>query len=419
MPAADVPGRRPTVALLAAVLAPLLAAAGCRRGPPALVAPAAVEVTVARPVSREVTEYAEFMGNAIAVDTVDVKARVSGFITAVHFADGETVGRGDPLFDIDERPYAIQRDQAAAEVARAQAELDELEREVVRNRPLVPRAVVTEEQFQILVSKRDVAAANRDKARAALAQAELDLSFCKVASPIAGRIGSRRVTVGDLVSGASGSATPLATVVSVDPIRVTFNCDERSLLVARQRARDGQSAGAEKAAGGKPGDEPREVRALAIPVDAALVTDEGFPRRGVLDFVDIAVKAATGTVRCRAEFANADQLVTPGMFVRVRLPIAPPRPALLVPERAIGTDQGRRYVAVVDAADRVEFRTVEPGPLDGGLQVVTRGLGPGDRVIVAGLTRVRPGATVRPVEQPAQSPRPAPPTPGPIPRPPE
>jgi len=407
MPAAEPPVAEPAVSgravggrrgsPAAMILAAGLAATGCGRAPPPIVPPAPVEVTVARPVSREVTEYAEFMGNAIAVETVDVKARVSGFITAVHFTDGETVARGDPLFDIDDRPYAIQRDQAAAELARTQAELDELEREVVRNRPLVPRAVVTEEQFQILVAKRDVAAANRDKARAALAQAELDLSFCKVASPIAGRIGSRRATVGDLVSGATGSATPLATVVSVDPIRVTFNCDERSLLVARQRSRATDGAPEEK-----PAAEPRDVRALAIPVDAALVTDEGFPRRGVLDFVDIAVKAATGTVRCRAEFANTDQFITPGMFVRVRLPIGPARPALLVPERAIGTDQGRRYVAVVDAADRVEYRTVEPGPLDGGLRVVTRGLEPGDRVIVAGLTRVRPGATVRPTERPPE-----------------
>lgn len=394
MPAADPRRCRPAIRglLLAAIAGVAVgAAAGCRRPPPALVPPAPVEVTVARPVSRPVTEQAEFIGNAIAVETVDVKARVSGFITAVHFTDGQAVARGAPLFDIDDRPYAIQRDQAAAEVARTQAQLDECEREVVRNRPLVPRAVVTEEQFQILVSKRDIATADRDKARAALEQAKLDLSFCRIAAPIAGRIGSRRVTVGDLVSGASGSATPLATLVSVDPIRVTFNCDERSLLVARQRGR---------AAEGPADDKPREVRELAIPVEAALVTDEGFPRRGVLDFVDIAVRAATGTVRCRAEFANADELITPGMFVRVRLPIGPARPALLVPERAIGTDQGRKYVAVVGAADRVEYRTVEPGPLDAGLRVVSSGLEPGDRVIVSGLTRLRPGAVVRPTERP-------------------
>jgi RND family efflux transporter MFP subunit len=392
-------GRGVAVRVAGLTLAALLAASpGCRRPVPPIVEPEPPQVTVARPVARAVTEYVEFTGNAIAVDTVDVKARVSGFITAVHFADGQAVARGDALFDIDDRPYAIARDQAAADVAKAQAELDELEREVVRNRPLVPRAVVTEEQFQILVAKRDVAAAGRDKAQASLAQANLDLGFCKVGAPIDGRIGSRRVTTGDLVSGASGSATSLATVVSVDPIRVTFNADERSLLVARQRAadhREGRPAGAAPAAGVS---EPKDTRELAIPVDAALVTDTGFPRHGVLDFIDIAVKATTGTVRCRAEFPNPEGLITPGMFLRVRLPIGPPTPALLVADRAIGTDQGRKYVAVVGADGRVEHRPITPGPLDGGLRVVTSGLAADERVVTAGLLRARPGGIVRPIE---------------------
>jgi len=400
--------RPPAAATLAAaglLLAAVATLSGCRRAAPPIVQPAAPEVTVARPVARDVTEYVEFTGNAIAVETVDVKARVSGFITAVHFADGQAVARGDALFDIDERPYAIGRDQARADVAKARAELDELEREVVRNRPLVPRAVVTEEQFQILVSKRDVAAAARDRAQAALAQADLDLGFCTVTSPIDGRIGGRRVTTGDLVSGASGSATSLATVVSVDPIRVTFNADERSLLIARQRAaasRAGRPAATAKpadAAGSAAAAEPGGIRALAIPVDAALVTDEGFPRHGVLDFVDIAVKATTGTVRCRAEFANPDELITPGMFLRVRLPIGQPAPALLVAERAIGTDQGRKYVSVVGPDDRVAYRPITPGPLDGGLRVVASGLSADDRVITAGMLRARPGGLVRPIEQ--------------------
>jgi RND family efflux transporter MFP subunit len=334
-----------------------------------------------------------------------VKARVSGFITAVHFADGQAVARNAPLFDIDDRPYAIARDQAQADVAKAQAEFEEFEREVARNRPLVPRAVVTEEQFQILVSKRDVAAATRDRARAALAQADLDLGFCKVVAPIDGRIGSRRVTTGDLVSGASGSATSLATVVSVDPIRVAFNADERSVLIARQRAAARRAADAVPPATAIAGTAATGtaaaagIRALAIPVDVALVTDDGFPRHGVLDFVDIAVKATTGTVRCRAELANPDELITPGMFLRVRLPIGQPTPALLVAERAIGIDQARRYVAVVGPDDRVEYRTVTPGPIDGGLRVVAGGLAPEDRVVTDGLLRARPGGLVRPVER--------------------
>jgi RND family efflux transporter MFP subunit len=268
-----------------------LACLGCGRPTPTLVEPPPPTVTVARPVSREVTEYVEFTGNAAAVETVEIKARVSGFITKIHFADGQNVKAGDPLFDIDDRPYRIARDQAAAEVAKNLAELKELENEVIRNQALVPRGAVTQEQFEIVAARRDMAKAMLDKARASLAQAELDLGFCQVVSPLDGRISTRRVNVGDLVSGISGSATPLTMVVSTDPIHVYFNADERSLLVSRERAIKALRAGS--AAGTNV--EWRNIKDLAIPVDLGLVTDEGYPHRGVLDFVDVAVKAATGT----------------------------------------------------------------------------------------------------------------------------
>jgi len=379
-------------AIIALMPALLVACLGCVRPPHAVVELPPPEVSVARPVAREVTERVEFTGNAVAVESVEIKPRISGFITKIHFADGQDVKAGDPLFDIDDRPSVIARDKAAAELARTVAELKELDSEVTRNEPLVPRGVVTKEQFEILVAKRDMSKANVDAARAALAQAELDLGFCRVTAPIAGRIGARRVNVGDLVSGTAGSATSLTVVVATSPMYVTFDADERSVLITRARAIAARKndTGTEV--------EWRDIKALAIPVEIALVTDEGYPRRGILDFVDVAVKAATGTVRCLAILDNPDRLITPGMFVRVRLPFGDPSPALLVADRAIGTDQGRRYVAVVGAGDRVEHRTVTPTFLDGGLRVVAAGLEPGDRVVVGGLQRAREGIVVRPTE---------------------
>ena len=373
----------------------LLVCLGCGRQTPPLVEVPPPAVTVATPVAREVTECVEFTGNAVAVEMVEIKARVSGFITKVHFADGQNLQAGSPLFDIDDRPYRIARDQAAAEVAKSVAELKELENEVIRNKSLLPRAAVTQEQYEIVVARRDMSQAMLDKARASLAQAELDLGFCRVESPLTGRVSTRRVTVGDLVSGATGSATPLTVVVSTDPIYVVFNADERSLLLSRERAIANRRAGA--AADGW-----RNIKDLAIPVDVGLVTDEGYPHRGVLDFVDVAVKAATGTVRCRAILANPDGLIAPGMFVRVRMPFGSATPSLLVADRAIGTDQSRKYVAVVGADNRVEHRTVRPTFIDGGLRVVADGLAASDRVVIAGLQRAREGAVVRPTEAPMQ-----------------
>jgi membrane fusion protein, multidrug efflux system len=373
----------------------LLVCLGCGRQTPQLVEVPPPAVTVATPVAREVTEFVEFTGNAVAVEMVEIKARVSGFITKVHFADGQNLQAGSPLFDIDDRPYRIARDQAAAEVAKSVAELKELENEVIRNKSLLPRAAVTQEQYEIVVARRDMSQAMLDKARASLAQAELDLGFCRVESPLTGRVSTRRVTVGDLVSGATGSATPLTVVVSTDPIYVVFNADERSLLLSRERAIADRRAGA--AADGW-----RNIKDLAIPVDVGLVTDEGYPHRGVLDFVDVAVKAATGTVRCRAILANPDGLIAPGMFVRVRMPFGSATPSLLVADRAIGTDQSRKYVAVVGSDNRIEHRTVRPTFIDGGLRVVADGLAASDRVVIAGLQRAREGAVVRPTEAPMQ-----------------
>jgi RND family efflux transporter MFP subunit len=368
---------------------------GCGRPVPPLVELPPPQVRVAKPVSREVTEFAVFTGNAAAVEEVDLRARVSGFVTKVHFMDGERVRQGQPLFTIDERPYSIARDQAVAELDKQAAELAEFEREIVRNAPLVAKNVVTREQYEILVAKRDMSKAMLEKARAALAKASLDLEFCTLSSPLDGRVSARNVSPGDLVTADSTGSRPLVTVVSTKPIHVYFEADERSVLRSRARA---QAARAERE---KTGGEPvpwRNIRELAIPVEVALVADEGFPRQGVLDFVDVAAAATTGTIRCRAELPNADELVLPGMFVRARLPAGDPEPAVLVPERAIGIDQGRRYVCVVGPDDKVEHRTVELGSREGDLRVITKGLTGDERIVVEGLQKARAGAVVRPVE---------------------
>ena len=371
---------------------------GCKRPAPALVQPPTPEVIVTKPSIQNLTNPLEFNGNAAAVETVEVKARVSGFITEIHFSDGQRITKGDPLFSIDQRPYLVIRDQARADVAKALAELNELESEVARYKNLLPKAVVTREQYEILVAKRDVAKAMLDKSRATVAQAELDLEFCQIISPLTGRVSTREVDVGDLVTGTGSSATRLTTVVTTSPIEVYFDTDERALLLARQRA---------IAKRGGEGVTWRDIKELEIPVTARLVTEELFLHKGILDFVDIGVKPTTGTVRCRGLLPNPEELITPGMFMRVQMTTAEPERTMLVPERAIGIDQGRKYVAVVSNANRVEYRTVTTGrsvpARNGMLRVIEEGLDKNDRVVISGMSRAREGSTVQPVEETAES----------------
>jgi multidrug efflux system membrane fusion protein len=268
-----------------------LAATGCDRPAPVVVELPPPQVRVTRPVARDVTELVVFTGNAAAVEEVDIRPRVSGFVTKVHFNDGQRVRRGQPLFTIDERPYEIARAQAAAEVDKQAAELAELEREVARNAPLVQKNVIIREQYEILVAKREMSKAMLEKARASLAKAALKLEFCTLTSPLDARISARNVSPGDLVTAGSAGGRPLTTVVSVDPVHVYFEADERSVLRSRARA---VAARAERQANGDTPVEWRKIKELAIPVEVALVADTGFPRRGVLDFVDVAAAATTG-----------------------------------------------------------------------------------------------------------------------------
>jgi len=383
-------------ACLARVAYGLAALAGCTRPPPAVVELPPPEVTVATPLSRTVTDHVRFSGNVEAVEAVEIKARVSGFVTEIHFTDGQAVKAGQPLFTIDERPFEIARDEAAAEIAKQEAILAEQRNEVLRKQKLVPKGAVTQEEYEIAVAKRDATAATLAAAKAALARANLNLEFCRVTSPVTGRVSRRFVNIGDLVAGTDSAATTLTAVVSTDPVYVTFDADERSVILARSRAqqRPNHASG--------PPVEWRNIKELGIPVDVELVTESGFPHRGLLDFVDVAVAQGTGTVRCRAVLDNPGRLMMPGMFVRVRLPFGDPYEALLVPDRVVGTDQGRRFVYVIDDNDRVAARPVVTGQLDDaddGLRIICEGLADDDRVVTSGLVRMRPGITVRPVEE--------------------
>jgi RND family efflux transporter MFP subunit len=240
-----------------------LCVTGCGRSTPPLVELPPPQVRVARPVARDVTEYVVFTGNAAAVEEVDLRARVAGFVTKIHFSDGERVRQGQPLFSIDDRPYQIARDQAVAEVDKQTAELAELEREVARNAPLVAKNVITREQYEILVARRDMSQALLEKARAAVAKARLDLEFCTLTSPLDGRISARNVSPGDLVTADSTGSRPLTTVVRTKPVHVYFEADERSVLRSRAQAQ------LERTARAANGGEPvawRNIKELAIPV---------------------------------------------------------------------------------------------------------------------------------------------------------
>jgi len=332
-----------------------------------------------------VQETLEFTGRTRAIDSVQVRARVTGYITKVAFTAGALVDAGDLLFEIDPREYEAAVLRAEGEVARLRAQLARAESEVARNQALRPSGAASARELERAIAERGAAEGELKAKTAQLELAKLDLEFTRVTAPVAGRAGQAEVTQGNLVVvGASGGPL-LTTVVSLDPIYVDFDGDERALLRLRkaQIARDGKAT-------------PENAQAAAAPVLVALADEEGFPHRGAIDFVDNQVDPSTGTIRVRAVLPNPDRLLAPGLFVRVRLPVDEPRPGVLVVDRAIGTDQDRKYVLVVNDKNVVEYRQVKLGALHGGLRAVAEGLAPGEWVIVNGIQRARPGVTVAP-----------------------
>jgi RND family efflux transporter MFP subunit len=338
------------------------------------------QVTVATPARMEVADKQEFVGRFVAIDAVEVRARVSGYLSEIHFRDGQMVEKGDLLFTIDRRPFEAALDQARANLEQARANLAFAESDLKRARNLERGTSITEQVFDQRVQARGSAEASVKSHEAAVRQATLDFEFTELRAPVSGRIGDRRVSTGNLVmGGTSGDTTLLATIQSTDPIRFEFTLDESSYLrYLRLNTKEARGA------------------VVGVPVKLKLLDENKFGHEGRMDFVDNAIDGSSGVIRGRAEIPNPNGLFTPGMFGRVQIAVAPPVAALLVPDTAIGTEQVRKFVMVVDQSNVARQKYVTLGSLVDGLRVISDGLGPEDRVVINGLMRVRPGVAVTP-----------------------
>jgi multidrug efflux system membrane fusion protein len=365
--------------LLIAAPAAALLLSGCARNEAAEQKAAPLpQVSVASVLSRKVTESDEFTGRFEAVERVEIRPRVSGYIASVNFTEGSEVTKGDVLFVIDPRPYEAERDRARAQLAQAHSQLVLAKSERDRATSLLTQHAISQEEFDTRTAGREQAEANVAAAQAALDAAALNLSFTRVSAPISGRISRALVTSGNLVG--SGQ-TLLTTLVSLDPIYVSFDGDEQEYLKYTKHARTSH--------GGGPPD-------AASVVKVGLADEGGYPHQGVMVFVDNALDPATGTIRSRARLDNHERLFTPGLFARVQLLGSASHDAVLINDSAVGTDQTVRYVLVVASGNKIEYRPVQLGPVIDGLRVVQSGLAPGETIVVNGLQRVRPGAQIQP-----------------------
>ena len=345
-------------------------------------APQPPAVTVSKPLQERITEWDEYTGRFVAVATVEVRARVSGFIDSIHFKDGQVIKQGDLLFIIDQRPYRLAVDQAKAELDRTQAKLDIANLDLERATPLVRTQTVTEREFDTRKSTQRDALAAMESAQAALKTAQLNLEWTEVHAPIGGRISDKRVDAGNLITGGQSGATLLTSIVTIDPIHFVFDGSEADFIRYLRLAKAGQRASS---------------RDAANPVAIRLADETDFKHEGKMDFVDNVVNAKTGTIRGRAIFENKDGLLTPGFFGRLRL-YGGDHDALLIPDGAIAADQSNRIVLTVADDGTVGVKRVETGPLVRGLRVIRSGLTADDRVVIEGLPRARPGQKVKPEE---------------------
>jgi RND family efflux transporter MFP subunit len=355
---------------------------GCARAPLEAPAAAPITVTVSYPVERYVTEYADYTARIAAVDSVDVKAHVWGYLDKVNFKEGALVKKGDILFELDPRPYQAQLNQAKAKVRQDEAQLRYDEAEYQRNVQLIGSGATSRTDLEKSAATRNVDTANIAADKATVELRQLDLEYTKVIAPVSGRISRYYVTVGNLIqAGDQGGGTLLTTIMSVDPMYAYFDVDETTVQRVRRLSREGKM---------------RAARETEWPVSLGLATEEGFPHQGTINFTDNQVNAKTGTLRVRGVFANKDEALTVGFFARVRLPISLSHNALLVSELALDNDQGQRILYVVDDKNEVASRPVRVGAMHDGLRAIEDGLKPGERVIVSGLLQVRPGVIVEP-----------------------
>jgi RND family efflux transporter MFP subunit len=347
-------------------------------------------VTVSHPLQRKVTDYQDFTGRTAAVDSVQVQARVTGYLDKIYFNEGEEVKEGVVLYEIDPRPYRAALDQAKAKVGQDEAQLAYDESEYQRNLRLVRTGAVSRSELDKSAAARGVDVANVAADKAAVVARRLDVEYTRVIAPVTGLVSRLLVTRGNLIV---ANQTTLTTIVSQDPMWVYFDVDEPTALAVRELIRQGKFGPA------------REARAMKIPVRLQLTNEKGFPHQATVDFVNNQIDQATATLLVRAVFrnpkpANGPRVFAPNMFVRVRVPTSPPYRALLVNPEAVGTDQDLKYLYVVDGDNKVVRRAVKLGSIQDGLQVVAEGLKPGERVIVKGLQRVQPGVKVNPTHVP-------------------
>ncbi len=338
------------------------------------------KVTVAPVEQRLVTEYEEITGHVDATETVDLRARVSGHLEAVRFQAGQLVHKGDVLFTIDPRWYRAQVDLATAQVAQARAHANVAESEAKRADELLTGAAISSEEAEARRSRALEARAALASTEATLNAAQLDLEYTEVRAPITGRVSRALVTEGNLVSGLPGNATLLTTIVSVGEAYVYADLDEATVLKFNRLARENRLP----TANGR------------IPVQLQLADEDGYPRRGYIESTDNRLSTATGSLLLRMIFPNTDNALVPGLFARVRVPVSAPERALLVSERAIGTDQGQKFVLALAKDNTVAYRTVQLGAEFDGKRVVRSGVNAGDEIVVNGLQRVRPGMAVTP-----------------------
>jgi membrane fusion protein, multidrug efflux system len=352
----------------------------CDSQPMAKSAQVPPSVTVSRPLQKNITEWDEYTGRFIAVETVEIRARVSGFINSIHFRDGQLLKQGDLLFVIDPRPYQIAVEQAKAELERAQARLQIAAADVERALPLAKTQTLTQRELEMRQSSQREAAGAVASLEAALKRAELNLEWTEVRAPISGRISNRRVDAGNLVSGGETGATLLTVIVSIAPIHFIIDGSEADFLRYQRLA----------AKGARP-----LSRDVQNPVSVRLADENGYQHHGRMDFVDNSLNQRTGTIRARAIFENKDGLLTPGYFGRLRL-YGGESNALLIPDNSIASDQASKIVFAVADDGTVGIKRVELGPIVDGLRVIRSGLSATDRIVINGLQRARPGQKVTP-----------------------
>ena len=381
-------GRLKPIACAAIPPLAFLALAGCEQN--TYVPPPPPKVEVAVPLQRPITRYLEATGNTAPIKSVDLVARVQGFLESINYKDGTFVKEGTTLFTIEPETYKLKLDQARAAEAGAQASLHQAELDFRRQSDLVARQAVSQAILDTSTSNRDNAQANLQQAQANTRIAEVNYGYTKVAAPFDGFVTAHLISVGELVGAAS--PTQLASIVALDPIYVNFNVNEQDVLRIRaEAARRGVSVA--------------ELRQL--PVEVGLQNEESYPHQGKLDYLAPTINQTTGTLPVRGILPNPDRTLLPGAFVRVRVPYEQQSNALLVPDTALGADQGGRYVLVVNTDNVVEQRKVQAGQVEGALRVIEDGLKTDDRVVIAGLLRAVPGQKVDPqlqqIEQPALS----------------